>query len=770
MIKHSFIDENVMKIVVGRPEYPAPSKLLGLPIAIKEGAGSKSLSIEELNGWMRILWRGREVTKVRGVTHQGCISLEITVPEACYVYGLGERYGEMNRKGKKFTCWNVDQPMHLPLGDPTYMCIPYALVACPKAPCYAILIDYGGYMEIDVCKENKELIKFTAGTKGLIAYLFVADTVRDVLSKYIDLTGKLKLPPKWALGYHQSRYSYLSADEVLSIARRFRELEIPLDAIYLDIDYMDSYKVFTWNPDKFPEPEILSKTLMDLGVRLVTILDVGVKVERGYSVFEEGIKREAFIKSGSDELFVGYVWPGACVFPDFLDDGVRDWWADLIVSNLLSKGVSGVWLDMNEPAIFSINDNVKETALKICECLSLGDTDCIAKLLREAPAKTSTYGYPWLGKQRVRAYHRYKGKSVPHEHVHNIYGALEVIAAYKAFNSFKDNVRSFILSRTGWAGTHSLAAVWTGDNQSCWEHLRSSIPELLSLSLSGFTLIGADVGGFEADTTPELLLRWLQLGAFYPLFRNHSSKGTVRQEPWCFGMKWLNLMREAIRLRYSFLPHIYVSLVKSIRESLPLMRPLMLEFPDDELSFNIENEFLIGDSLLVAPITEPGARARAVYLPRNAWANFWSHTVEGPGWVLANSPLNKIPLYVRSNSAVLTTKAGRSSADPWDPLYVNAFPKPVAEAMLYDDDGETNNYLRGAFFEAVLHIGVKNDLLVIKSRLVRKGYAPSFHEVVVRVISRPRIRVARFNSICKEVEIVNDVPEVVIRTSEIISG
>jgi len=714
-----------------------PPKLSPLRIAGASMKPSKTVAVGEAGRPAHLgLGAGLEVRVSWRRLGGRLVEAVFELPEEPLAYGLGERHAHLNLWGRRFRLWNVDQPMHLPLGDPPYLSVPYVLLCWPGRACTAILADHAGYAEFDLGRDDPRAVKIVAETcgAGLRAYVLSACGPAEAVASLTKAFPTPTLPPKWGLGYHQSRYSYASAEEVLEVAHSLNKYGVPCDAIYLDIDYMDSYKVFTWDKDRFPDPEGLAAKLAELRVRLVTIVDVGVKVEASYRPYEEGVEGGYFMGCADGGLFEGGVWPGTCVFPDLLREDVREWWASLMADNLLKRGASGLWLDMNEPAMFYMIPEVRRVWEGLRDAVGRGGWGEAGRLLREAAARISTYGYPWLGRQDVRATHRAGGAGeVRHEEIHNLYGLLEAMAAVKAFKKALPGARPFILSRSGWAGIQSYAAVWTGDNQSCWEHLRLSIPELLNLGLSGIHYVGADVGGFEADATPELLLRWLQAGAFYPLYRNHSSKGTVRQEPWAFGSEWLPRFREAIRLRYEFLPHIYVEFLKSIRSGLPVMRPLFLEFPGDRVSYLIDDEFMVGDSLLVAPIMEPGARARATYLPPGTgWAEFRSGAEVGEGWVLSKAGLDDIPLYVRGDSAVLTTTPKQRAEDPWNPLIVNAYLRRRVEALLYDDDGETLDYLRGRRFEAVLTLKLRGEAVEADVRVVSNSYEPSFRRVRLR--------------------------------------
>jgi len=719
-------------------------KLIPVTTAVSTQQRVKAWDVRIKEVILKISWEGKALAELSITSpKEGMIVLEHYVGDS-HIYGLGEKYGPLDRRGRVYRLWNVDQPIHLPLGEPMYASIPFYLALKP-GKYLGVFMNHAGYAEVDAGAGSPGVVRTSIYGDALVAYVIAGRNPLEVIEAYTSLTGRPYLPPKWALGYHQSRYSYMNSEEVLNVARAFREKGIPCDAIHLDIDYMEGYRIFTWSSRGFGKPERLAKELRKLGIRLVTILDVGVKEERGYKVFEEGMAINAFMKTPNGELFRGGVWPGVCVFPDFLRKEVREWWGELVARELLSKGVSGVWLDMNEPAIFYKVSDAESVARRAGTLLSEGRIRELGDLLRKAPALISTYGWPWLGVPRVDAVHEASsGLRVHHDNVHNAYPLLEAEATLRAFKKHSPENRWFILSRAAYAGIQKYAAVWSGDNQSCWEHLSVSIPMLLNMSLSGLHFVGADVGGFEGDTEPELLLRWTQLGAFYPFFRNHSSKGTRRQEPWAFGPEWEKLIADAIKLRYRFLPYIYSVFVEASRSGKPVMRALFLEFPEDERSYTVSDEFMVGKSLLVAPVTAPGKEARAVYLPAVRWVNYWTGEVLEPGWKLVNAPLDKIPLFIREDTAVITTDPKQTAHEVWDPLYVESFVNHEAEAIIYDDDGES---LNGKYFELAVTIRKCGDRLKISTEPKSSRYSPEINDVVFKVFSSGAIREVSLNGV-----------------------
>lgn len=515
---------------------------------------------------------------VRPRVEGGRILISHMLERGEHVYGLGEKYARLDRRFKRFHFFNVDQSVHLPLGDPMYKSIPFYIIARP-GKAYGIFVDHPGYMYIDTGVENVERVKLVIEGRLATIYLF-AGGLYEILDEYTRLTGRPFMPPKWALGYHQCRWSYESQEEALEVAREFRRRGIPLDAVWLDIDYMDGYRLFTWNRERFPDPHRLADELHSMGVRLVTIVDVGVKAERGYNVYERGLEIDTFLKTPEGDLFRGSVWPGLCVFPDFLRGNVRKYWADL-VADFVSIGIDGLWLDMNEPAIFYMEKALRDMVAELSELLRTGDVEGAGNRVIWWSNRIGTgFVNKGVGKVEVPAVHRNDdGQAVPHSEIHNAYSLLEAEATKEGLEKARPGKRWFILTRSAYAGIQRVAAVWTGDNQSDWGHMAVSIPMILGLGLSGVPFAGADVGGFGDDVDPEMLVRWTQLGAFYPFFRNHSVKGTRRQEPWVFGEPWTEYVAEAIKLRYRYLPYIYALFAEAHRSGKPVARPLFAEFP-----------------------------------------------------------------------------------------------------------------------------------------------------------------------------------------------
>lgn len=460
-----------------------------------------------------------------------------------HIYGLGDKTGFLDKRGYAYEMWNSDIPdTHTDFFPSLYKSVPFFISMRPHFT-YGIFLDNTSKSYFDMGKEEAERYYFAADGGDLDYYFIAGETMRDILGAYTGLTGRTALPQKWTLGYHQSRWGYITEDDIMDVAEKMRQCRIPCDSIHFDIDYMDAFKVFTWNRKNYNDPKKTLQKLTEMGYKPVTIIDPGVKKEDGYDVYEEGIKNGYFAFSAENELYVNEVWPGDAVFPSFTNPKVRSWWADK-QKFLIDMGVRGVWNDMNEPASFKgpLPDDVQ-----------FADEDDTVIL---------------------------------HKDAHNIYGHCMAMATKDGWLKY-DGRRPFIITRAAYAGTQRYALVWTGDNQSIWAHLQMAIPQLCNLGLSGFSYAGTDVGGFGADTTKELLARWVQVGCLSPFFRNHSAQGTRRQEPWQFDKELLDIYRKYVELRYRLLPYIYDCFFESEQTGLPIMRPLMLNFEKDAETYEI---------------------------------------------------------------------------------------------------------------------------------------------------------------------------------------
>ena len=592
------------------------------------------------------------------------------IPNDEYYYGFGERTGLLEKRGYRYTCWNqdpVDQNLdHGPGTDNMYQSIPFFMAVRPTVACYGLFFNNTFKTTFDVGYSQTDRLSLEADGGELDYYLLFGPTPAQVVERYTDLTGRTPLPPRWSLGYHQSRWSYFPADRVREIVRGFRDRKIPGEVIHLDIDYMNGYRVFSWDKERFPDPAGLCQELEAEGFKVVTIIDPGVKYEPGgyYEVYNEGVEKGYFIRKNDGELFVGYVWPDDSVFPDFAQAQVRQWWGDLH-QKLLDVGVRGIWNDMNEPSISSVPFG--EWGLHV-----------------QIPAET-TQGDP--------------DEPTTHAEIHNVYGYLEDMATHQALRRNRPDRRPFVLTRAGYAGIQRWSAVWTGDNSSVWEHLEMTMPQLCNLGLSGVGFAGVDIGGFWGSSKPELWARWIQLGAFSPFARGHAAMGTPAKEPWEWGETVETIARRYLELRYQLLPYLYTAFEENSRTGAPIMRPLFYHFWQDKRTLQINDQVMVGEAFMLAPVYRPGQEMRLVYLPGGAnWYEFWSGEGLEGSYLLASVPLETLPVFVRGGSVVPFGPIMQYSDErPLDALTLEVYldRDGQAQGQLYEDAGDGYEYEGG---------------------------------------------------------------------------
>jgi alpha-glucosidase len=578
-------------------------------------------------------------------------------------FGCGERTSGLEKTGSYQVFYNVDPPIgHTAAFNNLYASVPFTL-SMKNGKAHGLFFDNTHRLEFDLALESEDRAYYGAEGGDVVYYVFCGPTPAEVLDRYTELTGRTPLPPMWALGNQQSRYSYMDEAEVRDVARNFRKKEIPCDVIYLDIHYMDGYRVFTWDEKRFPDPEGLISDLREQGFRVVTIVDPGVKIDEDYPVYLEGRGRGLFCKTQEGEEYHNVVWPGLCAFPDFTSPETRGWWGENH-KVLTDAGVSGIWCDMNEPALFVPQQSTM-------------------------PDGVVHPGGPG-GEPRL------------HAQIHNTYGSLMARSAREGLLKLRPDERPFVITRAGYAGLQRHAMQWTGDNSSWWEHLWMGMPQLQNLGLSGIAWAGVDVGGFWGDTTGELLARWTEFGVFQPFCRNHSALGTRSQEPWAFGEPYESVCRGMIRLRQRLLPYLYTLFEECHRTGAPILRPLLFEYPADETTYTADDEFLLGKALLIAPISRPGIEHRHVYLPEGAWFHFWSgERIEGPAHVLAHAPLGRPALYLKANAPLpMGPDANHTGEGPTGPLTVLIHPSANAEPgalTFYEDAGNGFGHENGEY-------------------------------------------------------------------------
>lgn len=540
------------------------------------------------------------------------VKMSKSAPQGECYYGLGDKPTHLNLKGKRLENWATDQYAFGKDQDPLYKSVPF-YIGMYEEKAYGIFFDNTFKTYFDFCHERRNVTSFWAQGGEMNYYFFYGPNMQEVVTRYTDLTGKPELPPLWALGYHQCKWSYYPEQKVKEVTSKFRALEIPCDAIYLDIDYMEGFRCFTWNKEYFPDPKRMVKELAEDGFKTIVIIDPGIKIDDEYWVYKEAIEKDYFCKRADGPYMRGKVWPGECFFPDFTNPDVREWWADLFKEIIDEIGVKGVWNDMNEPAVM------------------------------EVPGKT----FP----DDVR--HNYDGNPCSHRKAHNIYGTQMARATYEGVKKFSYPKRPFIITRSAYSGAQRYTSSWTGDNVATWEHLWIANIQAQRMSMSGMSFTGSDIGGFAEHPTGELYARWIQLGVFHPFCRTHSSGDHGNQEPWTFGDEVVDVTRKFVSLRYQLLPYLYTMFWEYAEDGIPMLKPLVLFDQEDCQTHYRADEFVFGNQILVCPIQEPNAKGRRMYIPRGSWYNYWTREYVKGGmeqWVDAD--LDTIPLFVKDGAII----------------------------------------------------------------------------------------------------------------------
>ncbi|HCG3019022.1 TPA: DUF4968 domain-containing protein [Clostridium perfringens] len=572
-------------------------------------------------------------------------------------YGLGEKGGDLNKKGYYTENFNTDDPETDDDSITYYKTIPF-YVALKEESTYGIFFDNSFRSYFDMGKEMGDRIFFGA-IGGQIQYYFIpGENIKEVVKNYTALTGRMEMPPLWSLGYQQCRFSYFSQEEVRELVKTFEEKDIPLDVVYLDIDYMDGFRVMTFKTPNFDDAAGLISDLKEKGIRTITIIDPGVKVDEEYDVFKRGKEGNHFTKKLDGEIFIGAVWPGDSAFPDFSNKDCREWWKSELKKFISEHGMDGIWNDMNEPCVFN-NDH--KTMLETC-------------------------------------LHNSDNGVIEHKGFHNRYGFEMSRCSKEAQEELHPNERGFSMTRATYAGGQRYSSVWTGDNMSLWSQMRMSISMNANLGISGFSFVGNDVSGFGLDSSEELFIRWMEMGAFIPIFRNHSNMYTRRQEPWAFGPRAEKIAKKSIELRYELLPYIYDLYYISHKEGLPIFRPMIMEYEKDMNLLNMREQFMLGENMLVAPVLYEGERSKTVYLPKGSWFNYFTmEKLQGGKWYKLPCELDEILVFVKEGSIIPTyNKKFRNVKERPKNILLKVFGEN-AKGFHYNDDGHTMEYLEGKY-------------------------------------------------------------------------
>ncbi|MDD5139796.1 MAG: glycoside hydrolase family 31 protein [Verrucomicrobiales bacterium] len=656
---------------------------------------------------------------VRGISRAGTefrIAKRLRNDE--HVYGLGEKNGRLDKRGWQlggynYVMWNSDTPAYDSSTDPLYVDVPFFMVT-RHGQAHGIFLDNTWRTFFDIGREQTDLLTFGADGGDLDYYFINGPEPKKVIERYTALTGRMPLPPLWSLGYQQCRWSYYPESRVRRLADTFREKQIPADAIWLDIHYMDGYKPFTWDHQRFPDPKKMISDLRAQGFRLVTIVDPHPPALKGYAPYDSGMAGDQFVKWPDGKVFEGPVWPsqaeknpGPSVFPDFSKPAARAWWGSLYQS-LLDVGVAGIWNDMNEPSVFI------------------------------APT----------GTMPLELIHDNDGQPTTHREIHNVYGQLMSRSTFDGLSRLRPDERAFVLTRASYAGGQRFAAVWAGDNTADWASLRQSVSTLLGMGVSGFPFVGSDIGGFVRMPSAELCTRWLQAAVFYPFMRMHAEVTLPDKEPWSFGWRYEAVNKRAIELRYELLPYIYNVMQQASETGVPALRPLFLEFPDDERVATRDDEFLFGSDLLIAPVLWEGITEREIYLPAGEWFDYWTgHKHAGNATINIPVTLDSIPMFVRGGAFIFRQPVVQNTGEmPGQPLRVLVAPATESEAVNYEDDGGSLQYRNGKFFKRRFHQSRGDYAIRIEASAPEGTYRPVARDLILEtwITQAPQTVSARY--------------------------
>ncbi|HWZ91304.1 MAG TPA: TIM-barrel domain-containing protein [Polyangiaceae bacterium] len=631
------------------------------------------------------------------------------------IYGLGEKTGGFNRRGRNFILWNTDvlardvlnlnrlpEADHSLTGfstnfDPYYTSIPFfyhCRATGESAALSGFFLDNGYKANFEFEARDLFRVEFHGGQ--YTEYVFAGPSMQRVLEAYTFITGRISVPPLWALGHHQCRWHDYTAADVLGLGKQYRDRAIPCDVLWLDIEYMNGYRVFTWNTEKFPDvPGLLAKA-KEQKLRIITIVDPGVKFEPGYAVFDDGLAKNLFCKTEAGNVYVGQVWPGRTAFPDFSKAEARAWWGKLNAAHI-GSGIAGIWNDMNEPA----TGDVAPFAMRF-------DRD---------------------------------GENHPHERFHNQYALLMAMGTHQGLLEAEPELRTFILSRAGFSGMQRYAAQWLGDNCAEWSHLALSIPMTAGMGVSGQAFVGGDIPGFTASPSAELAARWTQYGTLTPFCRYHSERGEPDKYPWSFGPGTEKLARAALELRYRLLPYIYSAFVRASETGAPVQRPFVFDFQHDRQARETEDAYLFGEALLVAPVLHAGSTGRHVYLPPGTWLDFYTNERHSGGkYVTASAPLDRIPLFARGGYVIPMHETAPLSTMDHQPKLLELHvivPSEDGEthSEMQEDDGLSTAYERGALLRTQFSVVRRGGRVTITGSSTGSGF-PEFRRSRLRFVLR----------------------------------
>ena len=621
------------------------------------------ISFTNSNGWDFI-------KESYGAGHEGKkLAHIIKWEDGTQFYGLGERPDDLIRTGKTYTLWNSDTPGYPKGTEPIYQSMPFYIGLNTKGA-WGIFYDNSFKSQFDFGGQLKSDIGFYSKGGELRYYVFYGPKIKDILKKYTTLTGRFYMPPKWALGYQQSRWGYYPDKEFYRLADQFRSRQIPCDVFYTDIDYMNKYRVFSWSNRYFPHPKQMMSNLRNRGFKVIPIVDPGIKIDKDWDVFNEGVKKDVFVKYPDGTNYTGTVWPGKVYFPDFSNPDTRKWWGNH-VADFINMGVAGVWNDMNEPAVFG------------------GKTmPNIVQFDKE-------------------------GKKASALEMHNLYGLLMARSSYQGQLQANPNKRPFIITRASFAGIQRYSSIWTGDNSAKWDDVKMTMPMVMSLGLAGVPDTGFDIGGFNGSPSGEMYMRFLQIGIFMPFSRTHTVIDSRRQEPWSYGQMYEYINKKLIQLRYKLLPVLYTSFYEHTQDGSPIIRPLSWDYQSNKDVWSIDDQFMFGDHMMVAPVVNKGANQRSLYLPKGKWYEFFSNKeLDGGKEITVDAPIDAVnvydkvfdhpyaglPLFVQAGSVIPMQQVQQYVGEKdIKQMQLRVYDGASKESKLYEDDGESRNYENGDY-------------------------------------------------------------------------
>lgn len=622
-----------------------------------------------------ISWSGEQVTSYR------------KLQEGERFIGLGEKTGPLDRRGQGYQHWNTDNFAYNSGADPLYCSTPF-YIGIHSRMLYGIFLDNTFKSFFNFGASNNRFSSIAADCGEMNYYFIHGNTVGEIIDHYTQLTGRTPLPPQWSIGYQQCRYSYFPDTEVRSIADTFREKDIPADVIVFDIHYMEAYKIFTWHKEHFSDPKKLIEELRAKGFEVVVMCDPGIKVEKGYDAYDDGVQQDVFIKYPDGTNFTAQVWPGWCHFPDFTKGTTRTWWKEKF-KNYISLGIQGFWNDMNEIATWGnqLPENIEMD---------------------------------------------FEGNQGTMRRGRNIYGMQMARATYEGTKELLKGKRPFNLTRSGFSGIQRYAAVWTGDNVANDEHMMLGVRMLNSMGLAGITFCGYDVGGFVGDASPKLFARWLSLGAFSPFFRGHSMVNSRDSEPWSFGEEVEEISRNYIKLRYKLMPYLYSAFYEASQQGTPINRTLAFYYPHDSTVYQgqYQHQYFFGPSLMVAPV-ESYKDLSKVYLPESHWYHLFDDKAYHAGETIVECPVDKLPVFVKASSILVMNGSDvPNTKKKSDVLEIHLYQGEHQNSYVrYEDDGETFAYEKDAFCTQSFHFHPSEKKFIIQA--TAGNYTSSFTKYVV---------------------------------------